>query len=200
MLQLKQQGLTDWRYEMIKNKIKKDIKVIIFNSDISSNCIKPTSDDLINVLLPQLQRITGEQNNSYCTKCQKLMEVMIYEPIGENEFCSLRSSYFFSGYFACVPSMQAIREYKEHYKTAKSSYSFLSFCILMLEQRLNQANYFIETKDYNQSDYPLWIWTTYNVLCYHCKVYKDYEMAAIICSLLQDFISGFLSKVCCDII
>ena len=185
---------------MVKCKIKNETIAIIYNSDMYSNCIKPTSEDLVKVLLPQLLKITREQNDLHHMKCQKLMDIMAYEPKGEKLFCPLRSSYFFSGYFACVPSKQAIREYKEHYKTAKSSYSFLSFCILMLEQRLNQTDCFIESKDYNQSDYPLWIWTTYNVLCYHCKVYKDYEMTATICSLLKDYISGFLSKVFCDII
>ena len=88
---------------------------------------------------------------------------------------------------------------KKVFKTEMTSYHFLFFCLLTLEQRLNQANYFIETRDSNQTDYPLWIWTAYNILCYHCKIFKDYKMAITICSLLEDYISGFLSKLKSDI-
>lgn len=173
----------------------KHIQPIIFEITSANQWHKPVSEDLVNYLLPKLQTVSNKLEFDY-PKSQKLMEVISYEPSGNNTFCPLMSSHFFSGYFAYISSQQAMTEYKRHYKTAKSSYSFLTFCILVLEQRFNHTDTFTERKDIDQSDYPLWIWTTYNVLCYHCKLFKDYEMAITVCSLLQDFISGYLLKVC----
>lgn len=177
-------------------KMKNKLKPLFFHDTTKS---KPTSEDLLCTLLPVLQEITEDTDISYCPKSYKLMKVMTYEPSGEMINFATMISDFFSGYFGCIPKKRALQEYKQEFKTKKTSYHFLFFCLLTLEQRLNQVNYFIETRDSNQTDCPLWIWTAYNILCYHCKIFRDYEMAITICSLLEDYISGFLSKLKSDI-
>lgn len=177
-------------------KVKHKLKPLLFQDTTKS---KPTSEDLLCTLLPVLREITENTDISYCPKSYKLLKVMTYEPSGEMINCPAMISDLLSGYYGCIPEKRALQEYKKEFKTGRTSYHFLFFCLLTLEQRLNQARYFIETRDCNQTDYPLWIWTTYNVLCYHCKIFKDLEMTITICSLLEDYISGFLSKLKSDI-
>lgn len=177
---------------------KKDLQPLIFESK-SFKCCNPTSDDVIAQILPKLQKVTENEDISYCPKSYKFIKMMTYSPSGEQIYFSAMMSKLLSGYFGCIPEKRAMQEYKKDFKTEKTSYHFLFLCLLTLEQRLNMADYFVETKDGNQTDYPLWIWTTYNILCYHCKIFKNYEMAVTICSLLEDYLSGFLSKLKTDI-
>lgn len=179
--------------------LRKTIQPLIFEPTRSTMCSKPTSDELVAKLLPVLTTITKDKECQNFSKSQKLMEIISYEPSGNIVFCPLRLAQFSGGYYACIPKERALKEYKQSFKTAKGSYKFICLSVLSLEHHLNMTDTFLETKDLCQLDYPLWIWTTYNALCYHCIIFKDYSIAETLCSLLEDFISDFLCKVRSDI-
>ena len=177
---------------------KENLQPLIFEIK-SYKCCKPTSNDVVEHILPKLKQITDNEDISYCPKSYKFIKVMTYSTSGEQAYFPIMMSKLLSGYFGCIPEKRAMQEYKKDFKNEKTSHHFLFLYLLTLEQRLNQTDYFVETKDDDQTDYPLWIWTTYNILCYHCRIFKNYEMAVTICSLLEDYISGFFSKLKNDI-
>lgn len=180
---------------MKKNKFKP----IIYQDEQHLFRSKPIPEDIVSKLLPLLQNITENKDISCCPKSYKLMKLISYEPSGEEASSPLQCAHLFGGYFACVSEKEGTERYRRHYRTARSSYNFLCHCILVLEQRKNHTEAYILKGKNDELDYPLWIWNTYNVLCYHCKVYNDYVVAELVCSLLVDYISDFLLKLKADI-
>lgn len=180
--------------------MKNKLDPMIYQDEKHTFRSKPTPDDLVNKLLPVLQSITEDKDISFCPKSYKLMKLIAYEPPGKDSSSPLQCADLFGGYFACVSEKDGTEKYREHYRTAVASYNFLCHCILVLEQRNNHSESDIPKDNAEELDFPLWIWNTYNVLCYHCKLYKDYAVAELVCSLLVDYISDFLLKMKTDII